>query len=177
MSLVPEKITPPALSRRSRATAPLGREAGGAEQSHRVEAVLGEALRNVQLGHRRPDRCILAVQSRPGITIDHEAAGFQAELHVDDPIGNRLEPGDRLTELLPRLRVGDARFELPAHRAQNTREDRASLPFESGVEDGRTSTFATKDRVVRDDAVLENQFAHRGGAQAQSRDLTAVREP
>ena len=61
MSFVPEKITPPTLSRRSRSGPSSADKAGGAEEANRVEAVLDKALRHMELGHRRPDRRILAL--------------------------------------------------------------------------------------------------------------------
>ncbi len=132
MSLVPEKITPPTLSRRSRSQLLTRRKTGGTKEANRVEAVLKKALRHVELGHRRPECGILALCLGPRITIDHEPAGFQPDGHVDDPIRDRLELADRLAELLAGSRSLDAaRRAVAASCPATAGQDRAPLPFQS----------------------------------------------
>ena len=127
MSLVPEKITPPTLSRRLALQAGLLGVAGGPEDPDGVEAVLDEALGDLELGHRRGRGGVLAPRLQPGVAIDQQPAGLQPDGHVDDPVRDRLELADRLAELLPRPRVLDAAVELAAHRAQGAGEDGAPL--------------------------------------------------
>src|SRR5205823_852597 len=67
----------------------------GAEDADRVQAVLHEALGDVQLGHRRRGGGIPALGLQPGIPVNHQAARLQPEGHVDDPVGDGLELTDR----------------------------------------------------------------------------------
>src|SRR5262245_53797285 len=72
---------------------------GCTEDADCIETILHEALGDMELRHRRPDCPILAPLLGPGITIDHEPAGFQSDGHVDNPIRDRLKSADRLAEL------------------------------------------------------------------------------
>ena len=163
MSLVPEKMTPPTLSRRSRSRPVSVSVAEGAEGPDGVEAVLDEGLGDVELGHRGLEGGVLAAGLLGGVGVDEVAAGLEADLHVDDPVRDRLELADRLAELGPLAGVGDAAIELPSHRAEGPGEDRAALPFEGGVEDRGAAAGAVEEGVGGEPAVLEGEFGHRGG--------------
>src|SRR5262245_56005521 len=108
---------------------------GGPEEPDGVEAILDEALGDLELGHRGGHGGVLAPRVQVGVAIDHQSAGLQPEAHVDDPVRDGLELADRLAELLPRPRVLDAALELALHGAQGTGEDGAPLELHGGVED------------------------------------------
>src|SRR4051794_22668996 len=145
--------------------------ARGAEELDGVEAVLDEAFRDVELGHRRLERGVLPLRLEPADLVDQGAARLQPQLHRHDPVRDRLELADRLAELLATPGVVDAALELPAHRAEGGGQDRPPLPLHRAVEDLRPPPFAAEEVGDRQRALLEGELAHRHRPDAHLLDL------
>lgn len=83
---------------------------------------------------------------------------------------------DRLVELPPGARIGDARCELSLHRPNMAGEDATALARHSVLKQAGSTTLCPQTLRFRDHTIRESQFPHRRRAQSHLVDRPANRE-
>src|SRR5262245_19261549 len=83
----------------------LGGVAVAAMRANRIEARLNESFAQIELGQRRLQRRLLALLFQPGDLINQQSSAFEPDLHLYQPVGDRLEFSDRLIELTAFARI------------------------------------------------------------------------
>ena len=131
ISELPEKMRDGHRVAQQRVDAGLGDHARAAEDLDRVEPGLHRRLRDPQLAHRDRFVAALARAMQLAGAVQQQAAGLEPQLHVDDPVRDRLERADALPELRARAHVLDAALERALHRADVVREQAARAPRSS----------------------------------------------
>src|SRR5262249_41294499 len=147
-----------------------------AEDLDRVQTGLDRGLADRQLRERDLESALQALGLHGAGTVQEESRGVEAQLHVGNPVCDRLMARERLAELSPLLRERDALVELAIHAADVQREQTRALPRHRAVEDRRSGALLAEAGGLWHGAILEPHLAHRRAGQTDLVEVLAAYE-
>src|SRR3954468_15949666 len=100
--------------------------------------------------------------------VNSRAAHLKIDFHLGDLVGDGLEPRDRLTELVPLLRIADRLVERCLHTSDAAGEHDGALPVEAFECDAPERLVAYAEyAIVRHSAVGQHDLGGRRRAAAE----------
>src|SRR6266545_3896544 len=119
----------------------------------------------MELGQSRVGRGGSTLIAPPRQLVEEQAAGLEAQLHVDDPVGDGLELPDRRAELAALPGIADTALQLALHSAYRRSKDEASFPVAGGLKHDHARPRWAQEILLRDCAGREDELTHRRSVQ------------